>query len=120
MPWDASGRYVLQSITSSSYATQVQGAGSQGTETVETNQVCVLDLAQVGDGPGGVVYEVTAADCEDANELECSSSCSASVGWVLTIPGGVELIAATSAPSGAACAAPKPSRHRGRAAVAFH
>lgn len=89
VPWETRGRYVLQAITSSAYAAV---AAPPGTDTVETNQVCVLDLAEVGQGPGGTVYEVTAADCEDANELECSSSCSASVGWVLTIPGGASLI----------------------------
>ena len=56
------------------------------------NRVCVLELSEVGSGPGGTSYEVKAADCEDANELECSASCQASVGWVLTIPGGISLL----------------------------
>ncbi len=54
-----------------------------------TNKVCVLDLNEVGSGPGGVVFEIAAADCEDANELECGVSCAQSVGWILTIPGGL-------------------------------
>lgn len=58
----------------------------------ESNRVCVLELAEVGSGPGGVVYEVVAADCEDCNEVECSVSCPQSVGWILTIPGGVDVI----------------------------
>jgi hypothetical protein len=54
-----------------------------------TNKVCVLDLNEVGSGPGGSVFEVVAADCEDCNELECGVGCAQSVGWILTIPGGL-------------------------------
>lgn len=57
-----------------------------------TNKVCVLDLAEVGSGPGGTVYEVVAADCEDCNELECGVGCSQSLGWILTIPGGLSAL----------------------------
>jgi hypothetical protein len=53
-----------------------------------TNKVCVLDLNEVGSGPGGVVYEIVDADCQDANELECGAGCSQSIGSILTIPGG--------------------------------
>lgn len=71
-----SERYALQSIA------PPVGIGSS------TNKVCVLELSQVGSGPGGVVFEVVDADCEDCNELECGASCTGSVGWVITIPGG--------------------------------
>ena len=37
-------------------------------------------------------YIVTDADCDDANDLECDSTCSQSVGWTVTIPGGTELL----------------------------
>lgn len=70
------GRYAFQSIA------------PPVTMAAATNKVCVLDLQEVGSGPGGVVYEIVDADCEDANELECGVSCSQSVGWILTVPGG--------------------------------
>lgn len=54
-----------------------------------SNRVCVLELAEAGSGPGGTVFEVTAAACEDCNDVECSSLCPQSVGWVVTIPGGL-------------------------------
>lgn len=54
-----------------------------------TNRVCVLDLLEVGSSPGGTVFEIAGADCQDCNELECGPGCSASVGWILTIPGGL-------------------------------
>jgi hypothetical protein len=74
-----------------SYAVQtiapVQGGG--GT----SNRVCVLDLQECGSGPGGTLYTVTHADCEDCNELECVlASCAQSVGWIITIPGGLGVI----------------------------
>jgi len=91
VPWSP-GRFVLQSISSYSAMTTGTVMGDGEEETIETNQVCVLDLEKVGQGPGGITYEVRAANCEDANDLECSSTCSDSVGWVMTIPGGVSLI----------------------------
>lgn len=54
-----------------------------------SNRVCVLELAEAGSGPGGTVFEVMAAACEDCNDVECSSQCPQSVGWVVTIPGGL-------------------------------
>lgn len=54
-----------------------------------TNRVCVLDLVEGGSGPGGTVFEVSDANCEDCNDVECSLQCSESVGWVVTIPGGL-------------------------------
>lgn len=57
-----------------------------------SNRVCVIDLREVGSGPGGTVFEVAAADCEDCNELECGASCAGSVGWILTIPGGMSAL----------------------------
>ena len=72
----------------------IVGAGSAGCVLTNrlsadgSNKVCVLDLSEVGSGPGGVVFEIVDADCEDCNELECGASCSDSVGWVITIPGG--------------------------------
>lgn len=70
----------------SGYAVQALVAGPTG--PAQSNRVCVLDLDEVGSGPGGTVYEVTNADCEDCNELECGSGCTGSIGWILTIPGG--------------------------------
>lgn len=60
----------------------------------ESNRVCVLELAEVGSGPGGTVYEVVDADCEDCNEVECSTTCAQSVGWILTLPGGLGVLGA--------------------------
>lgn len=77
-----SGRYVFQSL--SPFA---PSAGSS-----QSNQVCVLDLDEVSVGPAGTTYQVVGANCEDANELECSSSCQDSLGWTMTIPGGTGLI----------------------------
>lgn len=77
------GRYVFQTLKPSA-AAPLPLSGS--------NQVCVLELAEHTSGPAGTTYQVVDADCEDANELECSASCSSSVGWSVTIPGGTELI----------------------------
>jgi len=60
--------------------------------TVESNKVCILTLEEDSTGPAGTTYVVSAADCEDANDLECDTSCSQSVGWTVTIPGGTELL----------------------------
>jgi len=66
-------------------------AGDSGTAS-GTNRVCLLTLERAGSGPGGDVYEVVDASCEDCNELECGPSCPQSIGWVFTIPGGIETI----------------------------
>ncbi|MFK7739406.1 MAG: hypothetical protein AB8H80_03710 [Planctomycetota bacterium] len=58
----------------------------------ESNRVCVLTLRELSSGPAGTSYEVDAADCEDANELECTTDCSNSVGWTITVPGGTEML----------------------------
>jgi len=58
----------------------------------ESNRVCVLELQEQSTGVSGTSYLVVDADCEDANELECSASCQASVGWNIIIPGGTEMI----------------------------
>lgn len=76
------GRFVLQTIR------PLPATTAGGGFTPESNRVCVLELEEVGSGPGGTVYEVVDAECEDANELECSSACPESIGWIFTIPGG--------------------------------
>jgi hypothetical protein len=54
-----------------------------------SNRVCVLELQEIGAGPGGTLYSVVDADCEDCNELECVlTNCAQSIGWVITVPGG--------------------------------
>jgi len=78
----APGRYVFQSL----------GPYAPSPLVVESNRVCVLVLQELSSGPAGTTYQVTGADCEDANELECSPSCQASIGWTMTIPGGTGLI----------------------------
>ncbi len=72
-----------------SYALQTIGLQSMSTSSF-SNKVCLLELREAGAGPGGTVYEVVAADCEDCNELECSPSCPQSVGWLITLPGGLQ------------------------------
>lgn len=67
----------------------LQSIAPPPTAYAASNKVCVLDLQEVGSGPGGTVFEITAAECTDCNELECGASCSQSVGWILTIPGGL-------------------------------
>lgn len=54
----------------------------------QSNKVCVLEMSEIGSSPGGAVYQVTHAECEDCNELECGAGCPESVGWIVTIPGG--------------------------------
>lgn len=55
-----------------------------------SNRVCLLELVNSGSSPGGTLYTVHNASCEDANELECVlPTCTQSIGWVLTIPGGL-------------------------------
>jgi hypothetical protein len=63
-----------------------------GPSSASTNRVCLLLIERVGSSPGGNVYEVMDADCEDCNELECGPGCPQSVGWLFTIPGGIETI----------------------------
>ena len=76
------GRFVFQTVSPTPASSFVS----------ETNRVCVLELSEQSSGPAGTTYLVVDADCEDANELECSTSCQASIGWTITIPGGMELI----------------------------
>lgn len=58
-----------------------------------SNRVCLLDLVECGSGPGGTLYTVTNASCEDCNELECAMpNCTQSIGWIVTIPGGLGVI----------------------------
>lgn len=78
------GRYVIQTLSPI--------PSTSSSMSIESNRVCVLTLEEDTVGPAGTTYIVTAADCEDANDLECDSSCSQSVGWTITIPGGTELI----------------------------
>jgi len=54
-----------------------------------SNRVCLLELEEVGSGPGGTIYQVVDAFCDDCNELECDANCPQSIGWILTIPGGL-------------------------------
>lgn len=77
----AEDRLAMQSIG------QLCGPTSSG-----SNRVCLLGLRRVGSGIGGTVFEVVEADCEDCNELECSPGCPQSVGWIFTMPGGIESI----------------------------
>lgn len=72
-----------------SFALQTIGAQPMSSSTY-SNKVCVLDLREAGAGPGGTIYEVVDADCEDCNELECSPTCPQSVGWMITLPGGLQ------------------------------
>lgn len=54
-----------------------------------SNRVCVLELQEIGAGPGGTLFSVVDADCEDCNELECVlTNCAQSIGWVISVPGG--------------------------------
>lgn len=64
-------------------------SGGSGSVSTLSNRVCVLELAEGGSGPGGTLYEVVSADCQDCNDVECSTACGDAVGWVLTLPGGL-------------------------------
>lgn len=77
------GRYVFQTLTTSNLPLPLVAG---------PNQVCVLELQEQTSGSAGTTYQVVDADCEDANELECSQNCQSSIGWVVTIPGGTDLI----------------------------
>jgi hypothetical protein len=57
-----------------------------------SNRICVRGLSEAGSGPGGLAYEVTSADCDDCNDLECGAGCAGTLGWVFVIPGGIETI----------------------------
>ncbi|MBL8752577.1 MAG: hypothetical protein JNK15_04685 [Planctomycetes bacterium] len=57
-----------------------------------SNRVCLLDLEEVGSGPGGTVYQIAEAFCDDCNEVECAVTCPQSEGWLITIPGGLGAI----------------------------
>lgn len=72
------GRFAMQSI------------GVMAFPPTSSNRVCLLQLAQVGTGPAGTVFEVVDADCEDCNELECGPSCVECIGWLINVPGGME------------------------------
>lgn len=72
--------HVLQSIA------PVVSLGGEGL----TNRVCLLDLVEVGSGPGGTIYEVIDAYCDDCNEMECGPGCAQSIGWIITLPGGLD------------------------------
>jgi len=76
-------RYVFQTLTNSTLPVPLVAG---------PNQVCVLELQEQTSGTAGTTYQVVDADCEDANELECSQNCQLSIGWVVTIPGGTDLI----------------------------
>jgi hypothetical protein len=60
-----------------------------GSPTAVSNRVCLIELEEVGSGPGGTIYQVVDAFCDDCNELECDASCPQSIGWILTVPGGL-------------------------------
>jgi len=72
------GRHVIQSIVPRPHVLPT------------SNRVCVLALEVAGSGPGGTLYEIVDADCEDCNELECGPSCQLSIGWIISIPGGTQ------------------------------
>jgi len=63
-----------------------------GSPTMVSNRVCLIELEEVGSGPGGTIYQVVDAYCDDCNELECDASCPQSIGWILTIPGGLSAL----------------------------
>jgi hypothetical protein len=65
--------------------------------TFSSNRICVLDMQEVGAGPAGTLYAVTDAACEDCNEVECVLlNCQQSIGWVITVPGGVGSLGANN------------------------
>lgn len=73
--------------STSSFAVQTIGAPPPST-ALDANKVCVVDLEEVGSGPGGTVFEIAHAECVDCNELECGTGCTGTLGWLITIPGG--------------------------------
>lgn len=70
-----------------SYA--IQTVGPNLVRTTPNNRVCVLQLQPAGTHPSGSAFMVTAADCQDCNDLTCGTECAASLGSVLILPGGV-------------------------------
>jgi hypothetical protein len=74
------GRFAAQCI-----APNPQGGGL-------SNRVCLLDLTEVGTGPAGTIYQITNAFCDDCPEVECAPTCPASIGWLITVPGGLGVI----------------------------
>lgn len=67
----------------------IQTVGPNLVRTMPNNRVCVLQLQPAGSSPGGSAFVVTAADCQDCNDLTCGTECSASLGSILVLPGGV-------------------------------
>jgi hypothetical protein len=57
-----------------------------------SNKVCVLELSQVGAGPTGSVFEVSKAECQDCNDLECGTACNDAEGWIVTLPCGLSAL----------------------------
>jgi len=80
--------YALQQLYPAPLPSLFDSVGSSISSSL-SNRVCVLELAEAGIGPGGALYEVVAADCQDCNDVECSTACGDAVGWVLTLPGGL-------------------------------
>lgn len=76
-------RFAVQAIAPPAYGT---GPGTL------SNRVCVIELDEVGSGLSGTVYEVVGALCDDCNEVECSPNCEETVGWIITVPGGLQVI----------------------------
>lgn len=72
------GRFVLQSI------------GRLTAVLPVSNKVCVFTLEPAGQGQGGTLYQIVAAKCEDANDLECGPSCRGSIGEFIAVPGGIQ------------------------------
>ncbi len=67
----------------------VQSIGAQLLPTtLVNNRICVLQLTPVGGGTGGTAFEVTAAECQDCNDLICGVDCANSVGTILILPCG--------------------------------
>jgi hypothetical protein len=61
-----------------------------------SNRVCLLDLEDTGGGPGGSVFVVSNAFCDDCNEVECAPTCTDAIGWVITVPGGLGVLGSTN------------------------
>lgn len=80
--------YALQQLYPAPLPSLFDSVGGGGATTL-SNRVCVLELSEAGIGPGGSLYEVVAAECQDCNDVECSTACGDAIGWVLTLPGGL-------------------------------
>lgn len=70
------------------FAVQSIGALTATTDLLVNNRICVLQLESVGDGSGGSTFQITGAECQDCNDLQCGVGCAASVGTVIVLPGG--------------------------------